>query len=381
MPDFIQRAAFFEGQVIGADDLNLAVSYERDALARHLRLQHTWGIVSGLELTKAARTTIATSGSKPYVEVTLGTGVAVDGTGRAIVVTEPTRVPDELFEAIGVATPNDPDAYYPVFLEGPDAVAPDTASPTSGCQDAASSRINEAFVISFGRLSEVAKLDTQQTVAVTAGPGGGAPVWKVLLGFVKWDDSIDKFTDVKIQADGVGRRYAGVRAGEVTGIGSQLVMRADERDKGGAPVLQLLGGADNALQFGPQASGGTVAPVMTLDTKGNLTVTGKIVGALAGAVRVETGVATDGMQLPLPSGITQAQIDSGGVVIQSHVTPRFQAPTDFAPAEKWFPHFYECRVEGRRVRCRVRWIRTTGGAGTRDLPGVCDYVLMAFPAK
>ena len=51
MPDYVTRATFFEGQVVSGADLNLTVSYDRDAAARHLRLQHTWGIVTGLEMT------------------------------------------------------------------------------------------------------------------------------------------------------------------------------------------------------------------------------------------------------------------------------------------------------------------------------------------
>jgi hypothetical protein len=120
---------------------------------------------------------------------------------------------------------------------------------------------------------------------------------------------------------------------------------------------------------------------MKVDADGNLTVSGKIVGALAGGVQVESGVATDGMLLPLPPGITQKQIDDGAVVVQTHVTPRFQSPPGLAASEKWFPHVYECVADDRRVRCRVRWIQTQGGSGTLDLAGVCDYVLMAFPGK
>jgi hypothetical protein len=146
--------------------------------------------------------------------------------------------------------------------------------------------------------------------------------------------------------------------------------------------VQLTTGTKNVLEFGPQTAGGTVTPVMTLDTDGNLTVKGKIVGALAGGVQVQSGLASDGMLLPLPPGITQKQIDDGKVVIQAQVTPRLQIPAGFPAAEKWFPHFYECRLDGQRVRCRVRWISTAAAPpAPQDLPGMCDYVLMAFPGK
>ena len=380
MADYVKRAAFFEGQIVAAADLNLASAYDRDALARHLRLQHTWGIVTGLELTGADRTTSAASGSKPYQEVTVGPGAAVDGTGRMIVVTEDTRVPDEQFAEMGVAI-SDPDAWYPVFLQGRDVEVAETSGSLGACVTSGSNRVSEVFEVTFGRITELDALDTQQTVDISDGPGGsaGSP-WKVLLGFVQWDATILHFTKVADTSEGVGRRYAGLRAGEVLGAGGGLVLRSGERGDTTAPAVRITSGDAPTLTFGAQNASGEVTPVMTVDTDGNLTVTGKIVGALAGGVQVESGLATDGMLLPLPPGITQEQVDDGEVVIQALVTPHIRVPASFDPADKQFPHFYECRLEGRRVRCRVRWIATDGAMpGPVDSPGVVDYVLMAFP--
>ncbi len=380
MPDYVTRTTFYDGQILGASDLNLAGSSLRDALARHLRYQHSPGIVTGLELSGEDRTTSGAGGTETsYKEVTLEAGVAVDGTGRAIVVTETTRVPESLFIDLGVAI-SDPEAWYPVFLYGRDTEAREQAGPSGACQTAAANRVAEVFEVTFGRLSELDNLDAQQTVDVTDGAGSGsASPWRVLLGFVQWDESIGKFTNVADQAEGIGRRYAGVHAGEVTGAGGVLFLRCGERTLKGAPAVKMSSGDLGQLQFGLQNSLGEITPVMTVDSDGNLKVTGKIVGALAGGVQVESGIASDGMLLPLPAGITQEGIDQGEVVIQAHVTPRFQVPARFDPAEKWFPHFYECRVDGRRVRCRVRWISTIAPPPAPiDLPGVCDYVLMAF---
>lgn len=380
MADYVKRASFYEGQIVGATDLNLAVSYDRDAQARHLRLQHTWGIVTGLELTGADRTTSAASGSKPYQEVTVAAGIADDGTGRTIVVTEATRVPDEEFADLGVVI-SDPEAWYPVFLRGRDVEDSETSGSTGACASSGSNRVSEIFEVTFGRITELDSLETQQTVDIIDGPGhdSGNP-WKVLLGFVQWDSTINKFTKVADAAEGVRRRYAGVRAGEVIGAGGQLLLRSGERGDTTAPAIQITAGDQPTLTFGAQNASGEITPVMTVDTDGNLTVTGKIVGALAGGVQVESGLATDGMLLPLPPGITQEQIDDGEVVIQTHVTPHIQIPASFDPAEKWFPHFYECRVDARRVKCRLRWISTIAAPPAPiDSPGVCDYVLMAFP--
>ncbi len=380
MPDYVKRATFHEGQVLKPGDLNLAVSYDRNGFARHQRYQHLWGIVTGLELEGDDRTT---DQGDSFVEVTVDAGVAVDGTGRTVVVTEPIPLSEVLFDELNVASGAEEDAWFPVFLLGRDVEVRGAAGITSGCETGEPTQIAEAYEITFGRKGDELDLDEQQTVDVTDGPGGGtaAEAWRILLGFVQWDSSINHFTNVEHEAEGVGRRYAGVRAGEVIGAGDELVLRSAERGDGGKPIVVLDGGDKPRMQFGPQNSSGKVSAVMTVDTDGNLTVTGKIVGALAGGIQVESGMATDGMLLPLPPGITQDQVDDGEVVIQTHVTPRFQIPAGTLAAQKWFPHIYECRADGRRVHCRARFIGADGAGVPVDLPWVCDYVMMAFPAS
>ena len=42
----------------------------------------------------------------------------------------------------------------------------------------------------------------------------------------------------------------------------------------------------------------------------------------------------------------------------------------------------ECRVNGRRVYCRIRWEQSDGaGTNNEEYPGACDYTLMAFPSE
>src|SRR6266404_3997208 len=84
MSDLIARPTFYEGEVLPAADLTAAVEYPRDQMARHNRYLHTWGIASGLKLTAGKATT--TSGGETYKPITLSAGVAIDGTGREIVV-------------------------------------------------------------------------------------------------------------------------------------------------------------------------------------------------------------------------------------------------------------------------------------------------------
>jgi hypothetical protein len=126
-------------------------------------------------------------------------------------------------------------------------------------------------------------------------------------------------------------------------------------------------------------------PVFTVNSKGDVIAEGKILGAIAGGVQIESGVITDGLDVPLPAGITQEQVESGEASLQIQVQPRFQQPASMPPlaaGEYWIQQPLDCRVVGRRVVCLVRWT-ATGAAPPPALvlPGVCDYVVMGFVAE
>jgi hypothetical protein len=92
-----QRPRFYEGQYLSADDLAAIMEYQRAADARHALGGHTWGIAAGLTLTERP-----SPGVPDKVEVTLQPGIAWDGYGRAIVVSQPTRLPESEFARIPV---------------------------------------------------------------------------------------------------------------------------------------------------------------------------------------------------------------------------------------------------------------------------------------
>ena len=48
----IERPFFFEGQILGAADLQAAVDHAAGQMARHERYLHLWGIATGLTLEK-----------------------------------------------------------------------------------------------------------------------------------------------------------------------------------------------------------------------------------------------------------------------------------------------------------------------------------------
>lgn len=376
-PGAFRRPTFYEGQIISAADLNSVVMTAQVAIAQHERYLHLPGIAEGLQIEGTERTT---SGGETYQEVIVKPGLAVDGNGRHLAIATAERLSEDLFDDLGVAI-NDPLAYYPVFLSGRDETPAVSGAPTSGCRGSAPTRIAEIAVIGFGRVEDAADPNNVVTADVTAGPGGdaGAAPWRVLLGFVQWNSALKRFSAVSQSHDGISPAYAGVRADEVVARGGKLALRTAPRTVSGNLAVEVEGGATGELRFGAQNSSGKIVPVFTVNAKGDLFAAGKISGAVPGGAQFQTGSTFDGMLLALPPGVTQAQVDSGAVTLQAHVTPHYGIPALTPPAapHRWLMTPIECRVVDRRVYCRVRWTRTDTNQ-VQEMPGVCDYTLTAF---
>ena len=376
----IARPVFSENQILSAADVNAIVTHARGSRLRHDRYLHSWGIADGLALVGTPRTDTAGS----YVEVSVSPGLATDGSGREIVVTESIRVSEDAFDELNITdSANDPTQhYYPVFIVGRDEQS-SAAARRSACLESPSARVSESYFITFGSLGSAVDLDQQVVLDPEAPVGSGQAPWRILLGFVSWNGT--RFVAVRTEDGGITRRYVGVRAGNVTGLGDSLVLRSAARtvpDKAALVVDNTDGGQ---MRFGLHDSRGTVVPVFTVNSKGDVIAEGKILGAIAGGVQIESGVITDGLDVPLPAGITQEQVDSGEASLQIQVQPRFQQPASLPPlaaGEYWSQQPLDCRVVGRRVVCLVRWA-ATGAAPppAMVLPGVCDYVVMGFVAE
>ncbi|KOU08788.1 hypothetical protein ADK86_03235 [Streptomyces sp. NRRL F-5755] len=84
MADDIKRLHYFDHQFMRAGDFTAEQEYHLRMRRRHLRLQHTWGIATGLQLS------FATGASR----ATVGQGAAVDVQGREIVLTVNTQTTD-----------------------------------------------------------------------------------------------------------------------------------------------------------------------------------------------------------------------------------------------------------------------------------------------
>src|SRR5262245_45215734 len=172
MSNRIERPLFYENQIIGAADLTAAVEHSRGQQARHERYLHLWGIASGLKLTGKEKQTA--QGNK-YQQITLSPGIAIDGTGREIVVSESEPISKDLFDQLNVAV-NDKEAWYPVFLIGRDEPAPQPPLVVGACQNSQPIRKVEGYEISFGRPGDELDLD-KEVSGVADGPGSGE--WRV----------------------------------------------------------------------------------------------------------------------------------------------------------------------------------------------------------
>ncbi|PPK67142.1 hypothetical protein V5P93_003479 [Actinokineospora auranticolor] len=365
------RPAFSEGQVLAAADLAATVEHARAAAARHARALHDWGIADGLGLRTESRTDPATGAR--FVEVSAAAGLAVDGTGREIVVPAPVVLSEAEFTEVNGA--DQPTAEpYPVFLIAVDR--PQTGTGAVSCGSAsAPTRVAESFQIRFGRLGDERLVEEQQPSPVGAPPAEPPVVWWVLLGYVRWTDG--HFTAVASTARGVSVRYAGVRADTVAARSGTLSLRTRTAVQEGQPALVLSGEDPPSLVYGLYQGSGAISPLMTVAANGNLTIAGSFSGRIsAGSVLVASGTATDGTLLPLPAGVAPQEVADGRVALHVYLTPRVPP----SPTGLWSP--IEATVDGeRRVRCRIRSYDPIAAPGeVVDESGAVDYLVLATVA-
>jgi hypothetical protein len=365
-----ERPVYFEGQILAAADLTSAVDYGRGQVARHERYLHSWGIAEGLGLTTTSKTDPT---GKGYVEVTLDQGVAVDGTGREIIVPQAVTLSTTDFSIAnpsGLANTN-----YPILLHGIDST-PSAAPLTTGACGSASqpTRTQEDFALTYAGPGADIGLDQQNVPDESAGPSPDlAHPWEILVGYVQWDPSISQFTAASI----TGRRYAGVMADTVAARSGTLALQSQPTAIPGQPVLMI--GGDPPLTFGLYKGGTDVDARLTVSAEGNVVATGTIQGALTpGEIRVQSGTATDGVVIPLPPGITGDQVASGAVTLYLYLTPH--TPQSTTQGSWYVP--VECDVDSnRQLTCQVILGSSTLLTSPVPQPGAADYLIVATAAS
>jgi hypothetical protein len=377
----IARPSFYEGQFLSAADLDLGQEYGRAALARHERYLHTAGIAAGLAL--------SVDNSTGSVQVKLSAGMAIDSTGRQIVVDrEETLAPEDL-DSQGVLIPADTDIsvkqedrpWHPIFLNALDESATPPSLARRCGSGAQPNRTTETYGFTYGFPGEPAGDGTVADVSDGPEPSSTA---RVLIGYVQWD-GVSNFADAKAAPPkNPPTPYAGVRADEVVARGGMLALRADlggTHDK--HPALILDGDNGGEMRFGLQNDTGEIVTVFSVDSAGNLTLSGVIKGPISEkSVWAESGTVTDGMLIPLPVGVPQDKVDSGQIVLHITLSPRrtgeLRPPGGVAAG--YIREAFECRVDGRRVFCRDRWFDVANLPSPTIQPAACDYVIVASTA-
>jgi hypothetical protein len=93
----IERLNYYEGEFLGAVDFQDEQEYHREMRRRHNLGQHTWGIVTGLDLAQAPNGGTNSNGTE--VDVYVQPGMAVDGLGREIVLLNQVQLTAAMFAA------------------------------------------------------------------------------------------------------------------------------------------------------------------------------------------------------------------------------------------------------------------------------------------
>ena len=387
MADQPQRPGFKDGQPLAAADLDLVVNHARNRADRHERTLHTLGIALGLQLNTTDLPMSANGRTVITKTVTIAAGLALDGYGRQILIAndEPLRPeqfeddvggPIEIDHGIDGGTTTYP---YPVLLTADDRDGPTPAFATGACgTSAGSTRTIEDYQVMIGRRGDHLTLGAQTPLGPGDAVDDGTPPFRVLLGFVRFHTGLRRFVERSYELDNVRPRRAGVRAGEVVTGGDRLLLRVGEREAPGQPALELAATSGGRLMFGPTLPDGTVNDMFSVSAEGNVVVRGTLdAHQTTGALRMRSGVVTDGLPLPLPAGVSEDDVSKGNVVLHAWVTPRFPdgGAASFSVSR--------CDVDRRRVvHCRlVRLSSNLNGTSVRmqiEQVAACNFFLVAI---
>lgn len=205
-----QRPRYYEGQYLGAADLEAAIDYARLQHARHLLAGHTWGIAAGLHLVERPA-----SGGGNRVNVYIEPGYAWDGFGRPIMLVAPEPVPESKFASIEYDEALDADGrgrLVAVWLRYAERRLSPPAAGFGDCLDVdARARVQETFEIVVGardiddrhaavvvagtplrvdptaqRINPQGRIFYDETVPHQAFPALPATSWLVPIGYVRW---------------------------------------------------------------------------------------------------------------------------------------------------------------------------------------------------
>jgi len=304
----VERMRYYERQYLGATDFDAQQTYHRDSLRRHLLGPHTWGIVTGLDLT-------SDSAAAGGLDVTIEAGLAVDAFGRTIVLLDRAPLSKDLFDLLPFqSTPQ----WITVALRYAEET---TGTPTPGFESCASGgdayRIIETYALDLaveqnpvtveGATVDPGTLVPDQTVPYQELPEDDSARWTIPLGRVQWQGSADPtVSGTFVDVDATGRVYVGAVAASLLGPDGHIVVR----DRASTP---------------PPSE-----PSELLSVQGTLTATGLVTAGdgldVAGAVQVRldpsTQVVVGVVDVANPSGPLDAKVtitDAGDITSAGQV--------------------------------------------------------------
>lgn len=360
----VTRPLFAEGQILQAAQLSQLAAIPRARAERHARLMHRPGIVAGLTLTAEP----AEDGfGNAFARVFLEPGLAIDGYGREILATGRTELSASRFR-LSVGNTIEPETPYPVFvvsLYRP--VSGSAGSATDPCAEAgAGGSVEESLEISFGRPGDETSEQPPPPLEAAPTEEEGSSDWRVLVGFVTWSAAAQNFAGTDPDAALRHRAFAGVNAATVAGDDAIVQLQPKGALLPGDTVMQIAQGPEGAaLAFGTyKGAGRPIDPLFSVNARGDVTAKGALTGKRTGnSVQVESGIAADGMILPLPPGVTEEQVTAGEATVHVHIAPLVDPAQAPDPAADFAVLVQECRVDAdRRVHCRIAWASLPLGA-------------------
>ena len=226
----IERLNYYEGEILGATDFQTEQEYLRDMRRRHNIGQHTWGIVTGLDIVQIPNNNNAPDG-QPAVDIFIQPGMAVDAYGREIVALSKTQLTQDLFAPyVDINIPVSQPMY--VWISYAQVMLQPPADPcTVANQPNSFGRVQEAFALTVtqdpnGPANDLIVVDGK-TIAPPALPGDivfpaddsipyqefstddSTVNWYILLGQVLWYPSSGVFEQTADTTAATGRQYAG----------------------------------------------------------------------------------------------------------------------------------------------------------------------------
>jgi hypothetical protein len=359
----IERLNYYEGEYLGATDFQAEQDYQRDMRRRHNVGQHTWGIVSGLDIAQVPTGVSAPGSGLPEVNVYVQPGMAVDGFGREIVVLSKTQLTTDLFAAY-----NNPGAQYTTMSVWISYAQVMLNPPSDACTTANASN-------SFGRIQETFALSVTQSGApptddliVVDGTSMQVPVpptststpppgiivlpyddaipyqefstddstdfWYVQIGQVFWDSNNQVLVQPPNLSTATGREYAGNVTAGIYVPGGALTIKdrftpsplppqttgVAVTIEGSLTVELLFNGQQNALIGGPPGANDpkALSPLTVIANATNDII------QLRNPSTTETwfiNEAVDGTSLNLREITTQGKTVDGRIFVQSTASP------------------------------------------------------------